>query len=100
VRKPARLGSAPVIQSNAPGLYPMQPITPPQVPNVLGTVSAADPVPGYPQVPTVAVVPRGSTAGAGRETSQDRVARCTHQAALGGLPSGEQGAYIHSCAFN
>jgi hypothetical protein len=94
VRKPVRLGSTPVIQSNAPGLYPMQPIDLPQSPNATGTVSMGAPVPGYPNVPTVTVVPIG-----GRETSQDRVARCAHQGSLGGLPSGEQGAYIHSCAF-
>ena len=94
-RKPTRLGSAPIIPSNAPGLYPMQPITPPQMPDVTGTVIIGAPVPGYPNVPTVIVAP-----GAGRESSQDRVARCAHQGALGGLPAREQGPYIHSCAFN
>jgi hypothetical protein len=84
--------SAPIPASVAPGLYPMQPIVTPETPAVTGSVTMAQPVAGYPQVPTVPVL--------GRETSQDRVSRCAHQAALGGLPSGEQGAYIHSCAFN
>jgi hypothetical protein len=86
-------GSSGVVTSNQPGLYPMQPITP-QTPTVTGSVSMPAPVPGYPNVPTVPVV-----RGAGPETSQDRVVRCTHQGALGGLPAGEQGAYIHNCAF-
>lgn len=88
-------GSSGVVTSNQPGLYPMQPITPPEVSNVTGTVTMGAPVPDYPNVPTVALAP-----GAGRETSQDRVARCTHQGSLGGgLPGSEQGAYIHTCAF-
>lgn len=97
--QPARIGSSGIVSSNQPGFHPMQPITPPQAPNVTGTVRAAPPVAGYPDVPTVPIVPRGSTAGTGIETSQDRVARCTHQGALGGLPAGQQGAYIHNCAF-
>ncbi|HET7681008.1 MAG TPA: hypothetical protein VFK79_12865 [Xanthobacteraceae bacterium] len=99
-RRPARIGSSGIVRSNQPGFHPMQPITPPQAPDVTGTVMitpARDP--RYPDVPTVPIVPRGSTAGAGIETSQDRVARCTHQGALGGLKPGEQGAYIHNCAF-
>ena len=97
--KPARVGSSSVVRSNQPGMYRMQPIDPPQLRNVTGTVTAAPPVAGYPDVPTVPIVPRGSTAGAGVETSQDRVTRCTHQGALGGLSPGEQGTYIHNCAF-
>ena len=95
-KKPAkkakqRGSSSAVVTSNQPGFHPMQPITPPETPNVTGTVSAAPAVAGYPNVPSVPVI--------GRETSQDRVARCTHQGALGGLPAGEQGAYVHNCAF-
>jgi hypothetical protein len=93
-RKPTRLGSTPIISSNAPGLYPMQPITPPKMPDVTGTVIIGAPVPGYPNVPTVVAIPVP-----GGETSQGRVARCAHQGALGGLPAGQQGAYIHNCAF-
>ena len=95
---PARVGSR-IVTSNQPGFHPMQPITPPQAPNVTGTVRTAPSVAGFPNVPTVPVVPRGSTGRAGIETSQDRIARCSHQGALGGLPSGQQGAYIHNCAF-
>ena len=94
VQKPLKRAvrsSAPVPASVAPGLYPMQPIVTPETPNVTGSVTAARPEAGYPQVPTVPVV--------GRETSQDRVSRCTHQGALGGLQANQQGAYIHSCAF-
>jgi hypothetical protein len=95
VQKPLRRvvrSSAPIPPSVAPGLYPMQPVILPVVPIVTGSITLAPPLPGYPQVPTVP--------GLGRETSHDRISRCTHQAALGGLPSGQQGAYIHSCAFN
>src|SRR5581483_6552084 len=96
-KKPVRHGSPPVLQSTAPGLYPMQPITPPKTPEVTGTVTAAPPVPGYPKVPTVLIVPQGATGGAGVETSQDRAARCIHQGALGGLPPDQRGAYVHAC---
>jgi hypothetical protein len=95
----SRRGSPGIVRSNQPGFHPMQPITPPQAPNVTGTVRTAPSVTGFPTVPTVPIVPRGSTAGAGIESSQDRVARCTHQGALGGLPGSQQGAYIHNCAF-
>ncbi len=97
--KRARVGSSGIVRSNQPGLHPMQTITPAQSPTITGTVSTPPPVAGYPNVPSVPIVPRGSTAGAGAETSQDRVSRCTHQGALGGLPAGQQGAYIHNCAF-
>ena len=97
--KPARVGSSGIVTSNQPGLYPIQPITPPPPPTITGTVTRAPDVAGYPNVPTVPIVPRGATGGAGVETSQDRVTRCTHQGALGGLPAGQQGGYIHNCAF-
>ena len=86
-----RMGSPGVVTSNQPGLYPMQPITAPQTPVVTGTVILPALDPRYPTVPTVPVI--------GQETSQGRVARCTHQGALGGLPPGEQGTYVHNCAF-
>ncbi len=70
-----------------------------QVPSRMETVAEAAPVPGYLQVPTVPVLPRGSTGGAGLETVNDRIVRCTHQAALGGLPADQQGGYIHACAM-
>ena len=95
----ARVRSGGLVTSNQPGFHPMQPITPPRAPNVTGTVRAAPSVAGYPGVPTVPIVPRGAAGGVGIETSQDRVARCTHQGALGGLPSTQQGAYVHNCAF-
>ena|SRR5258707_896539 len=89
MRRP--VGSSGVVTSNQPGFYPMRTITQPQQPSVTGTVVMPAPDPRYPNVPTVpAFVP---------ETSQDRVARCTHQGALGGLPPGQQGAYVHNCAF-
>ncbi len=96
-RRPVRGSSTPVL-SNAPGLYPMQTYAPPTVPNTAPTAMQASPVPGYPQVPTVAILPRGSTGGAGAETYSDKVVRCTHQAGLGGLPSDQQGAYVSTCA--
>lgn len=98
VRQPVH-GSAPIPPSVAPGLYPMQPTTPPKLPDLTGTVTAAPPVAGYPQVPTVPIVPQGPTGGAGPETSQDRIARCTHQGALGGLPPDQLGPYVHACAM-
>lgn len=97
--RPARIGSSGIVPSNQPGMHPMRPIDPPQNPNVTGSVSRAPDVRGYPDVPTVPLVPRGATTGAGLETSQDRVARCTHQGALGGLSGGQQGGYVHNCAF-
>lgn len=97
--RPARVGSSGIVPSNQPGMYPMRQISPPQSQIVTGTVTRAPEVRGYPDVPTVPIVPRGSTAAAGIETSQDRVVRCTHQGALGGLSGGQQGAYIHNCAF-
>jgi hypothetical protein len=90
-RKPARVGSSSPVVSNQPGFHPMQRINPPQQPNVTGAVITPARDPRYPNVQTVpTIIP---------ETSQDRVARCTHQGALGGLPPGEQGTYIHNCAF-
>lgn len=93
--KRARVGSSGIVRSNQPGLHPMQTITPPQSPVVTGTVTRAPDVTGFPNVPTVPVLPNGRAG----ETSQDRVSRCTHQGALGGLPAGQQGTYIHNCAF-
>jgi hypothetical protein len=98
--RPARVGSSGVVTSNQPGKYPMQPITPPQMPDVAGNtviMPARDPF--YPNVPVVTIIPRGATGGAGVETSQDRVVRCTHQSGLGGLSGGQQGAYVSNCAF-
>ena len=90
--RPRRVGSSGVVTSNQPGKYPIRPITPAPQPDVTtGTVTIPERDPRYPQVPTVPVF--------GQETSQDRVARCTHQGALGALPPGQQGAYIHNCAF-
>ena len=94
-----RIGSSGAVTSNQPGKYPMQPVTVPPQPNIISTVTDAPRDPRYPNVPTVPIVPRGSTAGAGIETSQDRVVRCTHQGALGGLSAGQQGAYVGNCAF-
>jgi hypothetical protein len=95
----ARVGSSGLVTSNQPGFHPMQQIEPPQVPNVTGTVTTPAPDPRYPNVPTVPIIPRGATGGAGVETSQDRVIRCTHQGSLGGLSGSQQGAYISNCAF-
>jgi hypothetical protein len=95
-KKPARkaskrIGSSGIVTSNQPGFHPIQPVTAPRTPDVTGTVSLPDRDPRYPNVPTVPVL--------GRETSQQRVARCAHQGALGGLSAGQQGAYVHNCAF-
>jgi len=86
-----RIGSSGLVTSNQPAKHPMQPITLPQQPDVTSTVTMPARDPRYPEVPTVPVI--------GPETSQDRVVRCTHQGALGGLPASQQGAYIHNCAF-
>ena len=86
-----RVGSSSPVVSNQPGFHPMRPITQPSAPVTTGRVVTPERDPRYPNVPTVpAIVP---------ETSQDRVARCTHQGALGGLSAGQQGTYIHNCAF-
>jgi hypothetical protein len=97
--KPARIGSSGIVLSNQPPKYPMQEIPPPQMPQVTGTVTTLPRDPRYPNVPTLPILPRGATGGAGAETSQDRVVRCTQQGALGGLTPGQQGAYIGTCAF-
>ena len=86
-----RVGSPGLVTSNQPGFHPMQEITTPEQPRVTGTVRTPERDPRYPNVPTVPAF--------GQETSQDRVARCTHQGALGGLSGGQQGAYVHNCAF-
>ena len=99
-KKGTRVGSGGLVTSNQPGFHPMRPIEQPQVDRtVTGTVVIPERDPRYPDVPTVPIVPRGATGGAGIETSQDRVVRCTHQGSLGGLKPGEQGTYIHNCAF-
>lgn len=86
-----RAGSPSVVTSNQPRFHPLPAAGQPQTPNVTGTVSLPERDPRYPNVPTVPAF--------GPESSQDRVARCTHQGALGGLPAGQQGAYVHNCAF-
>jgi hypothetical protein len=93
--RPARVGSSGLVTSNQPGFYPMQPVPQPQAPRVTGGVTTPARDPRFPNVPTLPVIPRGS----GGETSQDRVARCSQQGAMGGLSHGQQGAYINSCAF-
>ena len=99
-KKAKRVGSGGLVTSNQPGFHPMRPIEQPQVDRtVTGTVVIPERDPRYPDVPTVPIVPRGATGGAGIETSQDRVTRFTHQGALGGLPAGQQGTYVHNCAF-
>ena len=86
-----RVGSSGIVVSTQPGFHPMRTITPPEAPVATGTIVTPARDPRYPNVPTVpAIIP---------ETSQDRVARCTHQGNLGGLSAGEQGAYVHNCAF-
>jgi hypothetical protein len=93
---PARIGSSGIVTSNQPPKYPIQPITPLQMPSVAaGIVTTPPRDPLYPNVPTLPIIPQGS----GGETSQDRVVRCTQQGALGGLSAGQQGAYINNCAF-
>ena len=90
-KKSKRVGSPGPVTSNQPGFHPMPQITSPQQPDVTGAVRTPERDPRYPNVPTVPTF--------GRETSQDRVARCAHQGSLGGLSAGQQGAYIHNCAF-
>ncbi len=89
-KKKAR-SSAPIPPSVAPGLYPMRSIIAPEPPQTTGSVGAIKSVPGYEQVPAV---PAGSA-----ETVNDRIARCTHQANLGGLPGEQLGPYVHACAI-
>jgi hypothetical protein len=97
VRRPIRGSSTPV-PSNAPGLYPMQTYAPPIAPGTAPTALQAPPVPGYPQAPTTAILPRGYVGGGGTETYSDKVIRCTHQAAAGGLPGDQQTGYVSTCA--
>jgi hypothetical protein len=94
-----RVGSSGVVTSNQPGKYPVQQITPPQQPNLSRTVIQPERDPRYPNVPTVPVIPGSSASGSGVESSQDRVIRCTHQGGLGGIGPGQQGTYVHNCAF-
>jgi hypothetical protein len=98
-KKATRVGSGGLVTSNQPGFHPMRPIEQPQIDTVTGTVVMPERDPRYPNVPTVPILPRGATGGAGVETSQDRVVRCTHQGGLGGLSAGQQGTYVHNCAF-
>jgi hypothetical protein len=91
-------GSSTPPGSNQPGLYPFNPVMTVPDTTVRPTVTEAPPVPGYPQVPTVAILPRGSTGGTGAETFSDRAVRCSHQAGLGGLTGGEQKSYVSTCA--
>jgi hypothetical protein len=91
-------GSSTPVPSNAPGLYPMQTYAPPAQPNSAPMAVQAPPVPGYPQAPSIAILPRGYVGGGGAETYSDKVVRCTHQAGLGGLPSDQQPAYVTTCA--
>ena len=94
-----RVGSSGIVTSNQPGKYPIQPITPAQQPNLRRTVIQPERDPRYPNVPTVPVIPGSSASGSGVESSQDRVIRCTHQGGLGGLGPGQQGTYVHNCAY-
>jgi hypothetical protein len=94
-----RVGSGGLVTSNQPGLHPMQPVAPPRPQDVTGTVVIPERDPRYPDVPVMPIIPRGATGGAGIETSQDRVSRCTHQGVAGGLAPGQQGVYVHHCAF-
>ena len=91
-KRAKRVGSGGLVTSNQPGFHPMRPIEQPQVDRtVTGTVIVPERDPRYPNVPTVpAIIP---------ETSQQRVVRCTHQGGLGGLSPGQQGTYVHNCAF-
>ena len=89
--KTKRVGSSRLVTSNQPGFHPIPDIMAPAQPRVTGTVRTPERDPRYPNVPTVSTF--------GPETSQDRVARCAHQGSLGGLSAGQQGAYIHNCAF-
>ena len=95
IRRVVRGSSTPP-GSNQPGLYPFRPLeTVPDTPTAAPTVNMAPPVPGYPNVPSAAIIPRGSTGGAGAETFSDKVVRCNHQAGMGGL-NGDAG-YIGAC---
>lgn len=96
-RRVVRGSSTPVL-SNQPGLYPMQTYAPPAMPGTTPTALQGPPVAGYPQVPTVPILPRGTTGGAGAETFSDKVVRCSHQAGLSGLSAGDQNTYVATCA--
>jgi hypothetical protein len=93
------IGSTSVVPSTQPPLYPLPQITSPETPAITGSVHAAPQVEGFPNLQTLPILPRGSTGNAGLETSQDRVARCTQQGALNGLPANQRGTYIQRCAF-
>jgi len=49
-------------------------------------------------VPNLPPARQGVVPGGGRETFQDRAARCAHQSGLFGVPMGQQQTYMHSCA--
>ena len=73
-----------VIPRPAPALPPPATVPPPlYVPQTGQTL---------PNLPTVS----GSGPG-GRETSQDRAARCAHQAGVYGMAAGDRNAYIGGC---
>ena len=48
-------------------------------------------------VPNLPPSRQGIVPGGGRETFQDRAARCAHQSGLYGVPAGQQQTYMHSC---
>jgi len=49
-------------------------------------------------IPNLPPVNQGLVPDGGRETFGDRAVRCTHQSSLYGVPAGQQGSYIASCA--
>ena len=95
---PAWLLLSPTVHIAAPALLEVgaQPaIAHPKVKRVRPAIVSSKPR----VIPTLPVLPRGLVPGGGRETTSDRIVRCTHQGGLGGLKPGEMGRYVHNCAM-
>jgi hypothetical protein len=73
-----------------------QPLLPSPRPSV-ATPPPPTVLPSGRAVPNLPAVNQGIVPGGGRETFGDRTARCAHQSGLFGVPTGQQGAYMHSC---
>lgn len=50
-------------------------------------------------IPSLPPRNQGIVPGGGRETFSDRVSRCVQQGALYGVPAGQQGIYMNTCAM-
>jgi hypothetical protein len=72
------------------------------IPPVSTRIPPARPVPQPPGdtiVPGLPPIPNLPSAQPGRESFQDRAARCAHQAGLYGVPNDKRGVYLSTCAM-